>query len=182
MVLSNIVMTSKNYQFKLQDEGMKPMQKLTESTQQVQDKLQVLGHRNEVVTLTDSARTAQEAADALGCEVAQIAKSIIFRLKSTNEPLLVVASGVNRINEKVIAKQLEDKLGKADADFVRETTGFVIGGVPPLAHKNPVRTLIDEDLFQYDTIWAAAGHPKAVFQLTPGELESMTKGQVMAVK
>ncbi|WP_318617581.1 YbaK/EbsC family protein [Sporosarcina sp. YIM B06819] len=158
------------------------MQKLTESTQQVQDKLQELGHANEVVLLTDSARTAQEAADALGCEVAQIAKSIIFRLKSTNEPLLVVASGVNRINEQLIAKQLEDKLGKADADFVRETTGFVIGGVPPLAHKNPVRTLIDEDLFQYDNIWAAAGHPKAVFQLTPDELESMTKGQVMAVK
>ena len=82
------------------------MQKLTESSQQVQDKLQELGHTNDVVTLKDSARTAQEAADALGCEVAQIAKSIIFRLKSTNEPLLVVASGVNRINEKLIAKQL----------------------------------------------------------------------------
>lgn len=158
------------------------MQKFTESTQQVQNKLLELGYANEVVTLTDNARTAQEAADALGCEVAQIAKSIIFRLKSTNEPLLVVASGVNRINEKLIAQQLEDRLGKADADFVRESTGFVIGGVPPLGHKNPVRTLIDEDLFQYDTIWAAAGHPKAVFQLTPDELENLTKGQVMAVK
>ncbi|WP_342511490.1 YbaK/EbsC family protein [Sporosarcina sp. FSL K6-1522] len=158
------------------------MQKLTDSIQQVQDKLQTLGHPNEIVQLTDSARTAQEAADALGCEVAQIAKSIIFRLKSTNEPLLVVASGINRINEKLIARTLEDKLGKADADFVREKTGFVIGGVPPLGHKEPVHTLIDEDLFQYDTIWAAAGHPKAVFQLTPHELESMTKGQVVAVK
>lgn len=118
----------------------------------------------------------------MGCEVAQIAKSIIFRLKSTNEPLLVVASGINRINEKLIAQQLEDKLGKADADFVRETTGFVIGGVPPLGHMKPIRTLIDEDLFQYETIWAAAGHPKVVFQLTPDELESMTKGQVMTVK
>ena len=158
------------------------MQKLTDSIQQVQDKLQTLGHPNEIVQLTDSARTAQEAADALGCEVAQIAKSIIFQLKSTNEPLLVVASGINRINEKLIARTLEDKLGKADADFVREKTGFVIGGVPPLGHKEPVHTLIDEDLFQYDTIWAAAGHPKAVFQLTPHELESMTKGQVVAVK
>lgn len=162
--------------------GLGTMPNLTSSSQLVQDKLQELQHPNEVITLADSARTAQEAADALGCEVAQIAKSIIFRLKSTNEPLLVVASGVNRINEKLIAKQLEDKLGKADADFVRETTGFVIGGVPPLGHKNPVRTLIDEDLFQYDTIWAAAGHPKAVFQLTPDELENMTKGQVVAVK
>ncbi|KAA0965972.1 YbaK/EbsC family protein [Sporosarcina sp. ANT_H38] len=158
------------------------MQNLTASVQQVQGKLLELGHPNDVVKLTDSARTAQEAANALGCEVAQIAKSIIFRLKSTNQPLLVVASGINRINEKLIAQQLNDKLGKADADFVRESTGFVIGGVPPLGHKNPVLTLIDEDLFQYETIWAAAGHPKAVFQLTPHELEKMTKGQVVTVK
>ena len=79
-------------------------------------------------------------------------------------------------------KQLNDKLGKADADFVRESTGFVIGGVPPLGHKNSVLTLIDEDLFKYETIWAAAGHPKAVFQLTPDELEKMTNGQVISVK
>jgi len=95
---------------------------------------------------------------------------------------LVVASGINRIDEKLVAQMLNDKLGKADADFVRESTGFVIGGVPPLGHKNPVLTLIDEDLFQYETIWAAAGHPKAVFQLSPDELEIMTKGQVISVK
>ncbi|AMQ06379.1 YbaK/EbsC family protein [Sporosarcina psychrophila] len=158
------------------------MQKLTTSVKQVQEKLLELGHPNEVVKLTDSARTAQEAADALGCEVAQIAKSIIFKLKSTNEPLLVVASGINRIDEKLVAQTLNDKLCKADADFVRESTGFVIGGVPPLGHKNSVLTLIDEDLFKYETIWAAAGHPKAVFQLTPDELEKMTNGQVISVK
>ena len=158
------------------------MQNLTTSVQQVQKKLMELGHPNEVVKLTDSARTAQEAADALGCEVAQIAKSIIFKLKSTNQPLLVVASGINRIDEKLVAQTLNDKLGKADADFVRESTGFVIGGVPPLGHKNSVLTLIDEDLFKYETIWAAAGHPKAVFQLSPDELEKMTKGQVIPVK
>lgn len=158
------------------------MQNLTTSVKQVQEKLLELGHPNEVVKLTDSARTAQEAADALGCEVAQIAKSIIFKLKSTNEPLLVVASGINRIDEKLVAQTLNDKLGKADADFVRESTGFVIGGVPPLGHKNSVLTLIDEDLFKYETIWAAAGHPKAVFQLTPDELEKMTNGQVISVK
>lgn len=158
------------------------MQKLTTSVKQVQEKLLELGHPNEVVKLTDSARTAQEAADALGCEVAQIAKSIIFKLKSTNEPLLVVASGINRIDEKLVAQTLNDKLGKADADFVRESTGFVIGGVPPLGHKNSVLTLIDEDLFKYETIWAAAGHPKVVFQLTPDELEKMTNGQVISVK
>ncbi|MCZ2260140.1 YbaK/EbsC family protein [Sporosarcina sp. G11-34] len=158
------------------------MQNLTVNTQIIQKKFQELGHANEIKKLTDSARTAQEAADALGCEIAQIAKSIVFRLKSTGEPLLVVASGINRINEKSMAQQLNDKLGKADADFVRESTGFVIGGVPPLGHKNPVRTLIDEDLFQYETIWAAAGHPKVVFQLTPNELEKMTNGQVISVK
>ncbi len=143
------------------------MQNLTTSVQQVQKKLMELGHPNEVVKLTDSARTAQEAADALGCEVAQIAKSIIFKLKSTNQPLLVVASGINRIDEKLVAQTLNDKLGKADADFVRESTGFVIGGVPPLGHKNSVLTLIDEDLFKYETLWAAAGHPKAVFPFEP---------------
>jgi prolyl-tRNA editing enzyme YbaK/EbsC (Cys-tRNA(Pro) deacylase) len=158
------------------------MQNLTTSVKQVQEKLLELGHPNEVVKLTDSARTAQEAADALGCDVAQIAKSIIFKLKSTNQPLLVVASGINRIDEKLVAQTLNDKLGKADADFVRESTGFVIGGVPPLGHKNSVLTLIDEDLFKYETIWAAAGHPKAVFQLTPNELEKMTNGQVISVK
>ncbi|WP_179392666.1 YbaK/EbsC family protein [Sporosarcina sp. JAI121] len=158
------------------------MQSLTASAQQVQEKLLELAHPNEVVKLTDSARTAQEAADTLECNVAQIAKSIIFKLKSTNQPLLVVASGINRINEEIIAQKLNVKLGKADADFVRESTGFVIGGVPPLGHKNPVQTLIDEDLFKYETIWAAAGHPKAVFQLTPDELEKMTKGQVISVK
>jgi len=158
------------------------MQNLTTSVKQVQKKLLELGHPNEVVKLTDSARTAQEAADALGCEVAQIAKSIIFKLISTNQPLLVVASGINRIDEKLVAQKLHDKLGKADAVFVRESTGFVIGGVPPLGHKKPILTLIDEDLFLYDTIWAAAGHQKAVFQLTPDELEKMTKGQVVSVK
>ncbi|GED17619.1 YbaK/EbsC family protein [Aneurinibacillus migulanus] len=158
------------------------MNNLKESAQRVQEKLLELGHTNKVIELSDSTRTAQEAADAIGCEVAQIAKSIIFRLKSSNKPLLIIASGINRINEKQIAKQLNEKLGKADADFVREYTGFVIGGVPPVGHKENVITLIDEDLFQYNTIWAAAGHPKAVFQLTPDELVKMTKGKVVSVK
>ncbi|MEZ2660930.1 YbaK/EbsC family protein [Aneurinibacillus aneurinilyticus] len=158
------------------------MKGLKESAQRVQEKLLELGYSNKVLELPDSTRTAQEAADAIGCEVAQIAKSIIFRLKNSNKPLLIVASGVNRINEKQIAKQLNEKLGKADADFVREYTGFVIGGVPPLGHKENVMTFIDEALFQYNTIWAAAGHPKAVFQLTPDELVQMTKGQVVSVK
>ncbi|WP_152395956.1 YbaK/EbsC family protein [Paenibacillus guangzhouensis] len=155
---------------------------LNESVQRVQNALMELGHPNEVIQLPDSARTAQEAADTIGCEVAQIAKSIIFRLKGADKPVLVVASGANRVNEKRIGEVVQDKLGKADADFVRERTGFVIGGVAPLGHVEPILTFIDEDLFQYTTLWAAAGHPKTVFELTPEQLVAMTQGQVLTIK
>ncbi|MDO3678865.1 YbaK/EbsC family protein [Paenibacillus ehimensis] len=155
---------------------------LKESAQRVQDKLSDLGYPNRVVELPDSTRTAQEAADAIGCEVGQIAKSIVFRLKTSNKPLLVVASGVNRVDEKLISTRMDDKLVKADADFVREHTGFVIGGVAPIGHPEPILTLIDEDLFHCRKLWAAAGHPKAVFELTPDELAAMTRGQVTSVK
>ena len=155
---------------------------LKESAQRVQRRLSELGYSNKVVELPDSTRTAQEAADTIGCEVAQIAKSIIFRLKNSDNPLLVVASGANRVNGKLLSNLLNDKLLKADADFVRESTGFVIGGVPPIGHKETIATIIDEDIFKYNTIWAAAGHPKAVFQLTPDQLVEMTKGRVMAIK
>ncbi|MGG0822511.1 YbaK/EbsC family protein [Paenibacillus turicensis] len=155
---------------------------LKDSAQQVQNKLIELGYANKVIELPDSTRTAQEAADAIGCEVSNIAKSIIFRLKNNDKPLLVIASGVNQINIKQINTHLNDKLGKADADFVREHTGFVIGGVPPLGHVESILTFIDEDLLQFREIWAAAGHPRAVFRLTPEELVQMTKGQVICVK
>jgi len=155
---------------------------LKESAQVVQDYILELGYTNKVVELPNSARTAAEAANALNCEVAQIAKSIIFRLEISNTPVLVVASGVNRVNEKQIENHLNEKLGKADAEFVREQTGFVIGGVAPLGHKNPIITFIDEDLLQYSEVWAAAGHPKAIFKLAPNELVEMTKGKVIKVK
>jgi len=158
------------------------MKALKESAQRVQNKLLELGYTNQVIELPENARTAQEAAEAIGCKVAQIGKSIIFRLETSDRPLLIVASGINRINEKKIVNELHGKLKKADADFVREHTGFVIGGVPPLGHAEPIITLIDEDLLQYDVIWVAAGHPKAIFRLTPEELVQMTKGQVVCVK
>lgn len=154
---------------------------LKESARRVQQKLHEMGYTNKVVELADSTRTAQEAAEAIGCEVAQIAKSIVFRLDE-DHALLVVASGRNRVDEKKVAKHLNLQLGKADADFVREWTGFVIGGVPPFGHTRPMTTIIDEDLFQFDSIWAAAGHPKAVFQLTPAELVSMTQGTVLTIR
>ncbi|RNB79055.1 YbaK/EbsC family protein [Brevibacillus nitrificans] len=157
-------------------------QSLKESAQRVQNVLRELGYTNEVVELPDSTRTAQEAASAIECEIAQIAKSILFRLKKSERPLLVVASGVNRVNEKLISTYVQDELGKADADFVRERTGFVIGGVAPVGHTEAIETIVDEDLFRYQTIWAAAGHPKAVFQLTPDELVKMTGGRVLPIK
>lgn len=155
---------------------------LKESAQIVQDVIIQSGYNNQVIELPQSARTAQEAADALNCKVAQIAKSIIFRLVDSNQPVLVIASGANRVNEQQIELLLNEKLGKADAEFVREHTGFVIGGVSPIGHKNTLLTFIDEDLLQYEEIWAAAGHPKAIFQLTPNELLEMTKGTVVNIK
>jgi prolyl-tRNA editing enzyme YbaK/EbsC (Cys-tRNA(Pro) deacylase) len=155
---------------------------LKPSAQRVQDAMLAQGFTNRVVELPDSTRTAAEAADAIGCQVAQIAKSLVFRCTNSGSPLLVVASGINRVNESRIADWLQEPIGKADADFVRESTGFVIGGVPPIGHVVPLRTLIDEDLLQYEGIWAAAGHPRAVFQLTPETLVQMTGGQVLSVK
>lgn len=151
-----------------------------EGIQQVQRTLRELGYQHQIVELPDDARTSQAAADAIGCSRAQIAKSIIFRLERSDR-LLVVASGENRIDLHKVSELVHEKLDKADADFVREHTGFVIGGVAPIGHKTPLTTLIDEDLLELPTIWAAAGHPKAVFQLSPSELVAMTKGQVVNV-
>ncbi len=153
-----------------------------ESADRVQNALREQGFTNEVVELPDSTRTAAEAAQAVGCEAAQIAKSLIFRLAESGKPLLVIASGVNRVDENLMAQWIGETLAKADADFVREHTGFVIGGVPPIGHRERIQAVIDEDLFRYELIWAAAGHPKAVFRLTPAELKRMTDGTVMSVK
>ena len=157
------------------------MDELKNSAQIVQDKLAARGLPNQVVELPDSSRTAQEAANTIGCEISQIAKSIIFRRKAADLPLLIVASGTNRVNERAISYLLNEKIGKADADFVREHTGYVIGGVPPFAHKESIETLIDEELMKYEVIWAAAGHPKAVFQLTPEQLVELTNGKVVSI-
>lgn len=153
----------------------------SEGTQKVLQTLENLNFQGSITYLADDAKTAQQAADGLGCKVDQIAKSIVFRLQDQQTPLLVIASGRNRINEKHVGHLLNDTLESVDAKFVKEETGFVIGGVSPVGHTNSITTIIDEDLFQYETIWAAAGHPKAVFQLTPDQLVTLTKGQVMQV-
>lgn len=154
---------------------------LKPSAAKFQQALKTMGYDNEVVELPASTRTAKEAADAIGCDVEQIAKSIVFRMKASNLPILIVACGANRINEATIEAQINDRLGKADASFVKEATGFAIGGVPPFGHDQPVLTFIDEDLFRFNKIWAAAGHAMAVFELTPAQLKQMTSATVIQV-
>lgn len=155
---------------------------LSSSAQRVQNALAEKGVDLQVVELPDTTRTAREAAAAIGCTVGQIAKSLIFKGQESGRAVLVIASGDNRVDTKKIAAALGEPIGKADADFVREQTGFVIGGVPPVGHQHPLSTFIDEDLRQYAEIWAAAGTPFAVFRLTPAELETIAPGPVMAVK
>lgn len=140
------------------------------------------GFDNKIVELTDSARTAQLAADAIGTSVAQIVKSLIFRGSESGDPILVLASGANRVDEKKLAQVIGEKVKKADADFVRERTGFAIGGVPPFGHLEQMKTVIDEDLLTFTDIWSAAGHPHAVVQLLPNDLVSISQGQSADIK
>jgi Cys-tRNA(Pro) deacylase len=155
---------------------------LSASARRVQQALTEKHVDLKVVELPDSTRTAQEAALAVGCQVAQIAKSLIFRTRQSKSAVLVIASGSNRVNEKKIKRLLGEPIEKADAEFVRETTGFAIGGIPPVGHLHRLPTYIDEDLLQYQAIWAAAGTPHAVFALTPDDLVHLTDGQVADVK
>jgi prolyl-tRNA editing enzyme YbaK/EbsC (Cys-tRNA(Pro) deacylase) len=151
------------------------------TVQRVQEALRALGLGHEIVDLGQSARTAADAARAVGCQVDQICKSLVFRLGSSNRPLLVVTSGVNRVDETKVGALVGEPLAKADADFVRATTGFAIGGVAPIGHTGPVTTLIDEHLLGFEQIWAAAGHPNMVFRLRPEDLVRMTGGRVTPV-
>ncbi len=155
---------------------------LSNSAQRVQQVWSAHGLDLTVVELPQSTRTAAEAAAAVGCTVGQIAKSVIFRARESSRPVLVIASGSNRVDEKAVAAQLGEPLAKADAEFVRARTGFVIGGVPPIGHAEPPVIFIDEDLLGYDTLWAAAGTPNAVFRLTPANLVALTGGTVAAIK
>lgn len=155
---------------------------ISSSALKVEEALRALGFQNQVVELQSTTRTSADAAQAVGCSVGQIAKSIVFRGKQTGRPILVIASGPNRIDEKKVETLISEPLGKADAAFVREKTGFVIGGVPPVGHLEKIETFIDEDLLAYEEIWAAAGTPNALFQLHPSDLVKMTGGRVIAIK
>ena len=158
------------------------MSNLSSSAQKIQDQLRSLGYDYTVIEHSESTRTAQEAADRAGCELGQIVKSLIFKGKDSGKPILVLTSGANRVDEKRISEYAREPIGRADADFVRATTGFAIGGVPPFGHIQKMETYVDEDFLQYRTIWAAAGTPNAIFELKTEDLEKMTNGKVVQVK
>ena len=158
------------------------MAEVRTSADRVRQALAGLGLMPDIKEFSETTRTSAEAAAAIGCTVAQIAKSLIFRAVGSNRAVLVIASGANRADEKLVAAAVGDRIAKADATFVRDKTGFAIGGVAPVGHTEKPVTLIDEDLLGHAEIWAAAGTPNAVFRLTPEALVTMTGGRVIAIK
>lgn len=150
---------------------------LSSSAKKVQEFFQQKGFSFQVQELPNSTRTAQEAADSIGCNVAQIAKSLIFKDIDSGEAILVIASGTNRVSVEKIESAAGIKIKKANPKFVKENTGFSIGGVPPAGHIKPIKTYLDKDLMQYNAIWAAAGTPFAVFELKPDNLQKLTDGK-----
>ena len=152
------------------------------AAQRVQDALKAMGVACQVVELPESTRSAAEAAQAIGCRVEQIVKSLVFRGQSTNRPILAIVSGGNRVDEEKLAVLVAEPVAKADAEYVRQRTGYAIGGVPPVGHVESLVCVVDEDLLRYEQIWAAAGTPRAVFRLTPADLQRITDGRVVSVK
>ena len=155
---------------------------LAASAQRVEDWLASRGLAGRVIEMPETTRTSAEAAAAIGCTVAQIAKSLLFRGRDSGQPILAIASGVNRVDEAKLAGLVGEGIARPDADYVRAATGFVIGGVPPVGHATPIATFIDADLLSFDPIWAAAGTPFAVFRLSARELVTLSGGQVVDLR
>ena len=158
----------------------KTTQKMTTSVERVAAALVAAGHSSEIVEFPEGTRTAADAAAAIGCEVAQIAKSLIFR--ADDRPLLVIASGINRVSAPKLEAVLGCKISRADADWVRVTTGFAIGGVAPVGHLTPPLVLLDEDLKELDPLWAAAGSPCHVFRTTAADLTRIAQARIADIK
>lgn len=153
------------------------MSVLSSSAQRVQDALVAAGIATTIVEYDVPARTSVEAAAVLGCAVGQIAKSLVFR-SASGAPVLVIASGAHRVDEAKIAALAGEAIGKADPAFVRAATGYAIGGIPPVAHRTPLRTFIDRNLLAYETVYAAGGTPHAMFPIAPAELVRVAEGTV----
>lgn len=152
------------------------------NAQKIQNLLSTAGCAAVVQELPSSTRTAVEAAASCGCELGQIVKSLVFQLDRTASPVLLLVSGSNRVNEVNAGRQLGGRLSRADAQAVQAYTGFAIGGIPPFGHLNQLPTWMDEDLFQYEVVWAAAGTPHAVFPIKPAELQRLSDAQRIIVK
>lgn len=155
--------------------------KQTGSFERVRQALAQAGLDAAPVQLPDSTRTAQEAAQAVGCQVGQIVKSLVFRGGRSGAAYLVLTSGANRVDTARLARQVGEPVEMADADFVRQHTGFSIGGVAPVGHLHPVQAIVDQDLLQHSEIWASAGTPNAVFRLTPDQLQQLVGNRVASV-
>ena len=154
---------------------------ISPSVERVREALSRAGLADTIVELPGAARTARAAADYLGCEIGQIANSLVFHAEASDAALLVMSSGAKRVDVARLAALVGEPVGKADADFVRRRTGFAIGGVAPVGHAQPLRTFVEESLAAYDRIWAAAGHPHTVFPLTYEELVRITRGRAVRV-
>jgi len=152
------------------------------TAQKVQDMLQSLGCTCRVIEFTESTRTAQEAAERAGCELGQIVKSLIFQGRTSGKAILVLTSGANRVDEAMLGERVGEPIRRAEADFVRSTTGYAIGGVPPIGHARPIETYLDEDLLHFPLVWSAAGTPNAIFEIASQELLRITAAQVIKVK
>ena len=157
------------------------MAELPASAMRVQEAARARGLDVTVVEMAASTRTAEDAAAACGCAVAQIVKSLVFRGGESGKPYLMLVSGSNRLNEKDVAAALGESLTRPDAAYVRDVTGFAIGGIPPFGHAAPMQVFIDEDLLGYDTVWAAAGTPRAVFSVDPKRLAVAADASAMKV-
>lgn len=157
------------------------MSELSRSSARVAGELERLGIGTTVLELPGSTRTAGEAADAVGCDVGQIVKSLVFRVVERDEPLLVLTSGRNRVDESKLAAVVGAPVERASAEFVRQRTGYAIGGVPPLGHLAPIATVLDPDLLAYEVVWAAAGTPRSVFAVAPETLRQVTSAKVAEV-
>jgi prolyl-tRNA editing enzyme YbaK/EbsC (Cys-tRNA(Pro) deacylase) len=155
---------------------------LAASAQRVEDWLASRGLAGRVIEMPGTTRTSAEAAAAIGCTVAQIAKSLLFRGIDSGQPILAIASGVDRVDEAKLAGLIGEGIARPDADYVRAATGYVIGGVPPVGHATPIATFIDAGLLSIDPIWAAAGTPFAVFRLSARELVTLSGGQVVDLR
>lgn len=152
---------------------------LPRAARRVLEAARALGLEGRIVEMPESTRTAVEAAAACRCGVGQIVKSLVFRGRQSGKPLLLLVSGSNRVNEKKVAEILGEPLERPDARFVREATGYAIGGIPPFGHDLPVPTFMDPDLLRFDAVWAAAGTPRTVIRLDPEALRDATAAQVI---